>query len=217
MIKKCVVIGAGGHARVLIDCIEHLPDIEIVGLLTPELSLRGTYIYSIPVLGDDVLLPSLFEMGVGYFVIGLGGTGDNRPRERLYERACSSGLEPLTVIHPSALISGRAVLNAGCQALAGCVINAGAHIGKNVLLNTGVIVEHDCVLGDHVHLATGALLTGAVKVGSFAHIGAGAIVRQGISIGDYAVVGAGAVVVKDVAVGDMVAGVPAKLLKKVDL
>ena len=84
----------------------------------------------------------------------------------------------------------------------------------NVIVNTGAIVEHDCVIGDHVHMATGSRLCGAVHVANGAHIGAGSIVREGISIGAGAIVGAGALVVKDVEPGTVVVGVPARFLKQ---
>ena len=97
------------------------------------------------------------------------------------------------------------------------VINAGAVLGNNVILNTGAIVEHDCILGDHVHVATGACLASTVRVGRGAHIGAGATVRECISVGEGALVGAGAVVVIDVSEWTVVVGVPARPVRTVYL
>jgi acetyltransferase-like isoleucine patch superfamily enzyme len=94
------------------------------------------------------------------------------------------------------------------------MVNAGAALGVNVIINTGAIVEHDCVVGDHVHIATGSRLCSTVHIGTGAHIGAGAIVRQLITIGEEAIVGAGAVVVKDVEPWTVVVGVPARVLKQ---
>jgi len=88
------------------------------------------------------------------------------------------------------------------------------YLGVNVIINSGAVVEHDCVVGDHVHVATGAHLAGAVRIGAGAHIGIGATVKQGIAIGANAVVGAGAVVVKDVLPDTLVVGVPARLFRK---
>ncbi len=89
-----------------------------------------------------------------------------------------------------------------------------ATLGANVIINTGAIVEHDCVIGDHVHIATGAQLASTVRVGAGTHIGVGATIRQCISIGENVIVGAGAVVIRDVNANSVVAGVPARALRK---
>lgn len=206
---RCVVLGCGGHARVVIDCLRESGTYEIVGALDPNPALHGQCVLDVPILGDDELLGELTARGVTHFVVGLGGVGDNRPRMRLFDLGCSNGLEPVGVRHPTAVLSRWARVGRGCQLLPSTVVNAGAELGQNVILNSGAIVEHDCIVGDHVHIATGARLASTVRVASGAHIGAGAIIRQCLSIGEGAVVGAGAVVVKDVSAGVVVVGVPA--------
>lgn len=207
---RCVVLGGGGHARVLIDCIRESNLAEIDGVLDKDSSLHGRKILDVPVIGGDELLNEMVEGGVTHFVVGLGGVGDNRPRRHLFEFGCSFRLKPLTVRHPHAVISRWASFGPGCQLLPGIIVNACAVLGENVIVNSGAIVEHDCVVGDHAHIASGARLASTVHVGIGAHIGAGATVRQSIRIGEGAVVGAGAVVVKDVEPGAVVAGVPAR-------
>ena len=165
-----------------------------------------------PVLGGDELLPQLIDQRATHFAVGLGGAGDNRPRQRLFELGLKYGLKPITVCHPAAILSPFATLGAGSVLLPAAVVNASAVLGDNVIVNTGGIVEHDCLVGDHVHVATGSRLCSAVRVGESAHIGAGAIVRQSIVIGEGAIVGAGAAVVKDVDPWTVVAGVPARVL-----
>jgi sugar O-acyltransferase (sialic acid O-acetyltransferase NeuD family) len=211
----CVVLGGGGHARVLVDCLLETPGIALWGILERDRGSWGSDIYGVKILGGDELLPQLRKLGVTHFVVGLGGAGDNTPRERLFRQALGESLLPLGVRHPSALCSARAQIGVGAQVLAGVIVNAGAEIGANVLLNTGSIVEHDCHVDDYVHVATGARLGGAVWVHRAAHIGAGATVRQGITIGARALVGAGAVVVDDVEAGTVVVGVPARALRRV--
>jgi sugar O-acyltransferase (sialic acid O-acetyltransferase NeuD family) len=207
----CVILGAGGHARVLMDCLQFFPDILVKGILDASPSLKGEIIYGIPVLGNDDLLAEVSRSGTSHFVIGLGGVGNNRPRKKIFETALDFGLTPLTVRHPSAIISSAVVYEKGCQFLPGCIVNASAVLGLNVIINSGAIVEHDCVIADHVHIATGAKLAGAVQVGLGAHIGAGATILQNVSVGEYAIVGAGAVVVNDVPPNTIVMGVPAKI------
>lgn len=211
--RPCVILGGGGHACVLIDCIRESGLAEIVGVLDVDYSRHGQKILDVPILGGDELLSDLAVGVVAQFVVGLGGVGDNSPRRRLFELGCSYRLTPLVVRHPSAMISRWASIGPGCQLLPGSIVNAGAALGKNIIVNSGAIVEHDCIVGDHVHIATGAKLASSVWVGIGAHVGAGAMIRQCIRIGEGAIVGAGAVVVKDVDPGVVVVGVPARPIR----
>lgn len=210
----CIVLGGGGHARVLIDSLQ-ASDVAVVhGVLDADRSQWGQTLLGVPVLGSDELLPELIERGVNHFAVGLGSVGDSQLRERLFEAALACGLKPLTVIHPSSACSAWAEVGSGSQLFPASVVNANARLGENVIVNSGAVIEHDCVIGAHAHIATGAKLSGGVNVGAGAHIGAGAVVKQSISIGERAVVGAGACVVKDVPPGVVVVGVPAHTLKR---
>ena len=212
----CVILGGGGHARVLIDCLQAQGQVRIHGVLDPDQGRWGESIQGVPIIGGDEFLSEAPIHGVGYFVVGLGVNvkGDNRPRQRLFELGLARSLKPLTVRHPSAVCSAWAEIGPGCQLMPGCIVNAGARLGADVVVNSGAVVEHDCLIGDHAFVASGAVLASTVKVGQGAHIGAGASVRQSIEIGPRAVVGAGAVVVSDVPPGRVVAGSPARPLEK---
>jgi len=207
-------LGAGGHARVVIEILRLMDDFELVGLLDPKPELWNTQVLKVPVLGDDSLLPDLYRQGVLHAFVGLGGTGDTQPRRRLFELAVAQGFRPVQAIHPRSVVSPSALLGDGLTVMAGAVINAEARLGFNVVVNTGAIIEHDCEIGNHVHVATGAQLASTVRIGEGAHIGAGATVRQSIAIGNGAIVGAGAAVVKDVEPGTVVVGVPARILER---
>lgn len=210
----CLVLGGGGHARVLIDGLLALGEVELVGVLDQDRGLWGATLYGVPVLGGDDLLPRLAGSRADAFAVGLGGVRDNLPRRRLYEAGLAHGLTPLTFVHPRAFCSPRAVLGPGCQLMPMAVVNAGAALGANVIVNSGAVVEHDCRVGDHAHVATGARLCSTVSVGANAHIGAGAVVKQLVRIGDDAVVAAGAAVVKDVPAGALAKGVPAAITRQ---
>ncbi len=210
-----VGLGAGGHAKVVIEILCTGHDVKVMGLLDPKRELWGSKVLGVPVLGDDDVLVELHEKGVRHAFVGLGGIGDTGPRTALYAKARSQGFEIVAAVHPQAVVSPSAEVGHGPTIMAAAVVNAGARLGDDVIVNTSAVVEHDCVLADHVHVATGALLASAVHVGEGAHVGVGASVRQGIRIGERAIVGAGAVVVADVPDDVVVVGVPARVLRKV--
>lgn len=209
-----MILGGGGHARSLLEAFHCKLPIYPVAVLDNNRFLWKQHIVGIPVVGGDSCMPHLLAAGVKHFVIGLGATGNNHSRHRLFKTAAEHGLQPASVIHQSAGISPSAQISPGAQLMAGTLIGACSAIGENTVINTGAIIEHDCRIAAHAHIATGARLCGGVTVGAGAHIGAGATIVQGITIGAWAIVGAGAVVIRDVKPRTVVTGVPAKFLRR---
>lgn len=207
-------VGAGGHAKVVIEILRFVKDFEIVGLLDVDSTLWGTEVLGVPVLGNDSRLSELYDQGVRTAFIGVGTTKNSVNRTALYFQLREAGFEIASAIHPKANISSSARIGNGPTIMAGAVINAAAVLGDNVIVNTGAVVEHDCVVQNHVHVATRACLTGAVSVGEGSFVGAGAVVKHGLSIGRNVIVGAGAVVVNDVPDNVVVLGVPARIKSK---
>lgn len=212
--KQAIGLGAGGHAKVIIEILRLRGEFEVVGLLDANAEVHGVTVLDVPVLGDDSMMPELLARGVRHAFVGLGSTGDNRPRAALYTMARDNGFEVIAAIDPRSIISPSATIGEGAIIMAGGVINAATRIGDNVIVNTGAIIEHDCSIGSHVHIATGARLGGGVTVLDGAHVGLGAGIRQGARVGRNAVVGAGAVVIHDVPDNATVVGVPARPLKR---
>jgi sugar O-acyltransferase (sialic acid O-acetyltransferase NeuD family) len=212
--KPVIGLGAGGHAKVVIEILRLMGEFEIVGLLDRRVELHGSTMLGIPVTGDDTQLQAYYEKNVRHAFIGVGGVGNTQPRRLLYEEARGNGFEVVSAVHPGAWVSEFAKIGHGATVMAGAIINTGARLGDNVVVNTGAIIEHDCEIGDHVHIASGACLAGTVLVNAGAHIGLGARVKQNITIGSNAIVGAGAVIVKDVPEGVTVIGVPARVMEQ---
>lgn len=207
-----IILGAGGHAKILIEALRAQGNRDSLAALDSNQEIWGRKLLGVPVLGGDDLLSNLVMDGLQRFVVGLGGVRNNQPRKELYQKARSLGLGPVTVIHPSAVISPSAELGPGCQVLPGAVINAEATLGTNVIVNTRAVVEHDCRLGSHVHVASGAVICSGCTLGEGVHVGASAVVRQLISIGKWSTVGAGAAVVKTIKANSKVVGIPARPL-----
>lgn len=207
--ERIIIVGGGGHARVLLNIVKLSGQYEIIGILDPHLNV-GQHISGIPVLGNDDLLEGLYKKGIKNACIAIGSIRDNTKRTKLYNIVKVTGfsLPPLT--HPNSIISDDVKISEGVQIMAGAIIQTGSVIEKNSIINTGVIVEHDCIIGQHVHLCPGVVISGGCKIQSGAFIGSGATVIQGIKIGSNATVAAGAVVVQDVPDGAQVMGVPAK-------
>jgi UDP-perosamine 4-acetyltransferase len=208
-----VLIGGGGHAAVVLEAIRASGMVDPQGVLDADPARRGGALFGVPIVGGDGEWPALVVRGIRRFVSAIGSTGDTSVRRRVFEQMVAQGGVGLTIRHPTAVVAPSAQLGAGCQILAGAIVNTGASIGRNVIVNTGAIVEHDCRIGDHVHLATGCRLAGGVTIGEGTHVGIGATVIQGIKIGRDAVIAAGAVVIRDVADRAIVGGVPAAELE----
>ena len=205
-------LGAGGHAKVVIEILRLCGGYDIIGLLDRREELWATFISGVEVLGDDRRLADLYAGGVRCAFVGVGSVQRTDIRKRLYELLRNAGFVIARAVHPRAIVSAGAEIGEGPIIMAGAIVNPAARIGDNVIVNSGAIVEHDCIIEDHVHIATGARLSGGVTVQAGAHVGIGATIKQNVKIGRESVVGAGAVVIKDVPDSETVVGVPAKVL-----
>jgi len=207
--RSAVVLGAGGHAKVLIDALRRAKGIDPRAALDRDRSRVGERVLGVPIVGDDAALDG-FDRRRVVLVNGVGSVQDTTARRAVFERGRRLGFSFAMVVHPSACIGGGVALAEGVQVLAGAIVNAEARIDVDAIINTGAIIEHDCRVGAHVHVATGAVIAGGVTLDDGVHVGAGATVIQGVHVGPGAVIGAGAAVIADVAAGDVVVGVPAR-------
>ena len=196
MTATVIIIGAGGHARVLLDALQ-LSGCKVLGFVDPAFTKGAQGPGGLPVLGGDEVLKD-YSMSAVQLVNGIGSIGPTMLRGAVYRRGKEAGFSFARVVHPAAVVSASATLGEGVQIMAGCIVQSGAEIGANSIVNTRASVDHDCKIGETVHIAPGVTLSGNVRVGDRAHIGTGAVVIQGISIGADSLVAAGAVVYRDV-------------------
>ena len=203
-----IILGAGGHAKVLIDILLAVSAV-ITGVVDPDSTLVGTTVLGVPVLGGENVVSEFLPSEI-QLVNALGSVGLPAKRQQLFERFKSLNYNFATIIHPSAVVARDVIFGEGAQVMAGAVIQPGCRIGINCIINTRASVDHECSIGDHTHVAPGVTLSGGVNVDVCSHIGIGATVIQGINIGRGCFVAAGAVVTKDIAAGARVCGVPAR-------
>lgn len=211
MSKALLIIGAGGHASVLVDILRQQKR-EIVGIVSPEIELKSKVFDGIEHFknDDDVLK---FDNKSIELVNGIGSLPGSQIRALIYLKFLALGYKFASVIATSATISDFAEIQSGVQVFAGAIIQTGATIGANTIINTGVIIEHGCFIGQNNHIAPGATLSGQVHTNEFIHIGTGATVIQGVNIGNKVVIGAGATITKDVEENTIC--FPARITKKV--
>jgi sugar O-acyltransferase (sialic acid O-acetyltransferase NeuD family) len=214
MRPKILLIGAGGHGRVVLDLLLQAREYQVAGII--DLKERiGDKVLGVPVIGTDKDLPVLFKKGIKHCFISVGSVGEAGLRVKLYEVARRSGFAFPNLIHPSACISRRALFGEGNYIGPGVIINVNAVIGNQCIINSGAIVEHDCRISDFAHISPGVYISGGVSVGEQSHIGIGSSIIQNLRIGARTIIGAGSVVTKNIRGSVIAYGNPCKEIKNV--
>lgn len=195
--KQCILIGAGGHARVVQELAE-LCGANIRGVCDPKFEGMDEQQWNgLRVLGSDAYLTETDSEAV-LLLNGIGMLPGNGVRESVYVRFTEMGFCFPSLVHPFAWVSDSAIISPGAQIMAGVVIQPGASIGENTIINTRSSVDHDSRLGAHCHLAPGALLCGEVRIADSCFIGAGATVIHTVTVESGKVIKAGSLTIKNV-------------------
>ena len=189
MTKRLIVIGSGGHAKVVIDTLRVLGRVPL-GIIDPNQNRGAISLFGLIVLGDDAAVLDYSADDIE-LVNGIGSLPNMNLRSSLAQRFSDAGFNFFTMVHPSAFVSDDVSLAAGVQVMAGATIQSGCQISNDCIVNTNACVDHDCNLAAHVHVSPGATLCGEVQVGHNVHIGSGSVVIQGLTIGANTVIGAG--------------------------
>ncbi len=196
--KRVIIIGAGGHGKVVADIVKCCGD-EAVGFLDdksldaiPQFNVIGT-IQDIGCFDDVWYFPAI---------------GNASIRESIFAR--HPNVRWYTAIHPTSVVADDITIGHGTCVMANAVVNPGTKIGIGCIINTASTVDHDCTIYDFVHLSPGVHISGTVTVGKNTWIGIGASVVNNVSICDSCIIGAGAIVINDIEYAGTYIGVPAK-------
>jgi len=204
-LSRLILIGAGGHGKVVADsahAMQKWGSIEFLDDKYPELSS----VFSWQVIGKVAEYINLTDNRSDFGVT----IGQNNLRQDIINKLVNSDLHLPAIVHPSAFVSESIALGDATVVMAQAAINIGSNIGSGCIINTGSTVDHDCILANGVHISPGGHLAGGVNIGERSSIGIGAVVNPGITIGDDVSVGAGSVVINDIKDGLTVVGNPAK-------
>jgi UDP-perosamine 4-acetyltransferase len=208
MKDKAVIVGSGGHAKVVIDILRSSRTYDLIGLTDTDPNIKTTM--GLPILGNDSILPQLHAEGIKYCFVAIG---DNKRREEISDYVKGMGFDLINAISPYSWKSTSVDLGEGIAIMPGAVINAESVIDDNAIINTGATVDHDCVIGSSSHVAPGCSIAGNVHVGRGEFLGIGCKVIPKMTIGEWTTVGAGSVVVEDLPGHSIAFGVPARIIK----
>lgn len=204
--ERIHIIGAGGHAKVVVDALLRSGrSMEQLSVYSEDPAQKGQSLLGVPIhmLDERIHAGAVFHVAIG----------NNKARGRLHQTLQSRGAHPLTIIHPSAMISLDCAVGGGSFVGAGAIIGPCARIQASCIINHGAIVDHDSIVDDFSHVAPGSVLAGGVNVRRFVLVGAGAVILPGCTIGDNAIIGAAAMVNVDIEPNAVYVGVPAQRLR----
>lgn len=210
--QKIVIVGAGGHAREVLDLVEAINQevrrFEILGFVVePGYEQPGTMINEMPVLGHfDWLEARKHE------VKAVCGVGFSAPRFRVVQKLEALEVEFVNLVHPRAILTRWVTMGYGVIVAAGCILTNQVRIGNHAHINRMSNVGHDNVLEDFVTVSPGVNLSGNVTLKQGAFIGTGASIIEGQTVGAWSRIGAGAAVIHDIPENTTAVGVPAEVV-----
>jgi sugar O-acyltransferase (sialic acid O-acetyltransferase NeuD family) len=211
MKRSIVVIGGGGHAKVLISVLKKLKDFRIIGYT--DINNNGE-ILGIKYLGDDSVLGKLISNGCAMCaVLGIGKTEKANCRKRIIANLKKLGFQLPVIISPDALVNEDVKIGDATVVFDGVIINSGSRVGEAVILNTNSTIEHDCSIGDFTHIAPGVTLSGNVEIGENSFIGVASTIIHGIKVVENCIIGAGSVVIRNCRTSGTYVGNPGKKIK----
>lgn len=203
--KDIYLIGAGGHAKVIIALLEEQGR-KCLGIFDDNQKLWGTKLWDIPITGPIVSLPDKQNISA---VIAIG---NNEVRRNISKNFMNVRWD--TLVHPHAWIHKSVTIKEGTVIFAGVVIQPDTVLGAHTIINTSASIDHDCRIGNFCHIAPGCHLAGGVQMGDCSFLGVNSAVLPCINISSDIVVGANGVVINDLLIPGTYVGVPVNMVVK---
>lgn len=208
---KIVIIGGGGHAKLVISILKKINNYEIVGYTDVE---NKGEILGVRYIGNDSILKNLYKNGIENVVLGLGFIKSNKKRKNVLEEISNIDFHYPVIISNNAVINEDVTAGMGTVIMDGVVISSGTRIGNFCIISTKSSMGHDCIIKNHVHIAPGVTLSGGVEIGNNVLIGAGATIIQYKKVVDNTIIGAGSTVVEDINEPGLYVDIPARRLNE---
>ena len=172
--KPLILLGSGGHAKACIDVIENEAKFYIYGIIDNK---KKGELLGYPIIGKDKDLKKYLKK-VKHLLIAVGQIRDNKIRPKLYKFGKSLGYKFPKIISKRSHISKHSEIQEGTIIFHDVVINSAAKIGKNCIINTKCLIEHDVSVGNHCHISTGAIINGFSKIGNNSFVGSRALISN---------------------------------------
>ena len=195
MNKSVIIMGDGGHAKVLTDLLQLLAR-KIIGYTSTKFQKEEEF-FGIKCLGNDSVIEDYAPEEIK-LVNAIAAMPRSDTRREIGDKMRKRGYQFATLIHPSAIVAKSVIIEEGVQIMAGSVIQSGTKIGIDSIINTNASIDHDCSIGKSVHIAPGVTMSGNVTIDDYAHVGTGTSIIQGIKIGKASIIAAGSVIYSDV-------------------
>ena len=161
--KKLLIIGAGGHAKVIADAVLLKKEYEIIGFADDNIKI-GT-----PVFGNYSIvstLESISSLAFDEFIVAIG---NNETRKKIF-KSLSVNYKPAIIIHQNAIVSKYSKIGLGTVILAGAVVSFGVEIGENCIINASSLVDHESLIAANCHIAQGVIIGSNCSISDLSNI-----------------------------------------------
>lgn len=203
MKSKLLIIGAGGHGRVVADIALKMNKWSSIAFLEDNEEVKSSM--GLRVLGGLNEVSKYIDFYDIFVAIG-----NNQIREKIQKDLELMGASLPILVHPQATIGEHVQLGKGVAVMAGAIINCCSVIGNGSIINTGSTIDHDNVIKEYAHISPGVHIAGSVEIERRTWLGVGTIVSNNVKIANDCIIGAGSVVIKDIIEPGTYVGIPAR-------
>jgi len=204
-----IIIGAGGHGKVVADCAEQIGKYKKIVFLDDSYPER-TKQHIWDIIGKTKSFSQYIDSAD--FIVAIG---ENKLRLEILSTLINAKAQITSLIHPSAYVSPHSIMGLGVVVFAKAVVNIGSEIKNGCIINTGATVDHDCIIEKMVHISPGANIAGGVTIGALSWVGIGSSIIECINLASNTQIASGSTVIKSTKKNALYSGVPAIFKKSI--